>query len=1044
MRPVKLTMCAFGPFAGQVEIALDVFGASGLFLITGDTGAGKTTIFDAITFALYGEASGTNRESSMLRSDFAAPDTVTAVELEFCYRGQSYRVLRSPRYERVKKSGRGTTAVNPSATLTLPDGKVVSGYSAVTEEIKKIVGIDRNQFAQIAMIAQGDFLKLLLANTEERGKIFRKVFNTEVLQKFQYELKTEANRLRDQYEDLRKSILQYAGEINCPSDHRVYPELKQLIAENNIHALDHCLRCLDVLLAEDSAAKKEEVEQEQVMELEIGRLNQAIAVATANNDRLSRLEQIGRQLDQLEARQEHFEVRRSQLNAAENALYHVKPVDDSIIRVQRAIEDLTRDIKEQDCLATERARQMVKLEEVWRAEQAREPERAGLAAEIITVQNTLPDYQELDLYIRESKQVHNALESKQARLQAMKQQREELGAAEKRLRSALEDCQGVELEYERAKTEAGEWHRRRGELKQLAQDLAAWNQDRQKLTLAQAQFEAALQESSTLSAAYEQMEKAFLYEQAGILAAGLEADQPCPVCGSTQHPCPAVPGPDAPSQSQLDLAKQQVGAARNRADEKSKAASDWKGRLLALQEAILNRGAALLGAADWEEMPARLRFETDQAQQEFDRSETRVTALERQVQAQQSWQQELTVALESLAELNNDAAGIEQEVEQERSSQRVLQDRCDLTRARLKFGSQAEAEAQIQLLTGRLTKMKSALQLAGEAVSQCQAAIATGGTIRGQLTAGLTSAQAELAGLEEELARVLQVRGFTNRDHYQQSRLAEAEIAKLQKELEDYQQQLKKAQLEFQNLSQETRELAVVDTAALEADKGQWEEARKHSQERQRIIFARLNTNSRVRERINQNQEEMGKTEQAYQRMRSLADTANGTLPGRPKLAFEQYVQATYFTQVIAEANKRFAYMTGDRFLLVRREEPGNLRSQTGLELDVIDNYTGKRRSVKTLSGGESFKASLALALGLSDMIQRSAGGIQLEAMFVDEGFGALDPESLEQAIQVLLSLTSGSRLVGIISHVGELRERIDKKLVVHKSVTGSSISLVV
>ena len=200
--------------------------------------------------------------------------------------------------------------------------------------------------------------------------------------------------------------------------------------------------------------------------------------------------------------------------------------------------------------------------------------------------------------------------------------------------------------------------------------------------------------------------------------------------------------------------------------------------------------------------------------------------------------------------------------------------------------------------------------------------------------------------------------------------------------------------------------------------------------------------NLRVLERINVQKQDLAATEQDYQRICLLSDTAIGDLKGRPKLAFEQYVQATYFNQVIAETNQRFSYMTGGRFVLVRKEEPGNLRIQTGLELDVIDNYTGKKRSIKTLSGGESFKASLALALGLSEMIQRFAGGIQLDTMFVDEGFGALDPESLEQAIEVLLALTSGSRLVGIISHVGELRERIDKKLVVKKGVTGSAISM--
>lgn len=1044
MRPVKLTMCAFGPYAGRVEIPLADFGSSGLFLITGDTGAGKTTIFDAISFALYGEASGANRESSMLRSDFAAPDAVTVVELEFFYRGQPYRVERSPRYERTKKSGKGTTLANASATLTLPDGKVVSGYSAVNEEIKGIIGIDRNQFTHIAMIAQGDFLRLLLANTDERGKIFRKVFDTEVYQRFQNELKNQANNLKNQYEDLRKSILQFTGEISCPSDHRVYTELEKLKQENNIHALDQFMMCLDLLLQDDRQASQTEDQQHKQLQTEIDRLNQAIATAAANNALLDKLEQSRRQLSQLELRETDFEDKSRCLVAAESALYHVKPVDDAMAGIRATVNDLTGRISKQEHQIAENADQLVRLEESLQYEKSREPERESLTAEIVTLQNTLPVYHVLDKDQEEIKRLNDLLENKQATLQGMKERLEETGVAEKRLKTALEGCQQVEVELEKAKAQQNEWTRRHGELKSLEQSLADWSQDHRELTLVQAQFEEALKESNALTAVYEEMERAFLYEQAGILAARLEDGLPCPVCGSTQHPCRAVTPQSAPSESELESARQQANAARSQTDKISRQASDWNGRIMVMQETILKSALALLGGVAWGDIPARLRFETHQAQQELDKSCARVDGLDKQANEKVLWQDELKATVEAMAALNVEAGQLQRAVNEEKNALSLRQDRYENTRSRLKFSSQAEADCHVQLLTSRLNSNKQALQEAQLYFDQCQAAIVKGRTILDQLTAGLITAQGDLERAEKDLAQVLQERGFSNRDHYQQSRMPEAEIKILRAEIDEFKDLIKATRLEHSNLISDTRGLVPTETATLEEQKSTLEETRAACQERQRVVYARLTANTRVLERIKERQQEMSSTEQDYQRLATLSDTANGSLPGRPKLAFEQYVQATYFDQVIAEANKRFAYMTGGRFVLMRREVPGNLRSQTGLELDVIDNYTGKSRSVKTLSGGESFKASLALALGLSDMIQRSAGGIQLDTMFVDEGFGALDPESSEQAIEVLLSLTSGSRLVGIISHVGELRERIDKKLVVQKSVTGSSVNMVV
>ena len=1042
MMPVKLVMCAFGPYPGRVEVPLADFGASGLFLITGDTGAGKTTIFDAITFALYGEASGTNRESSMLRSDFASPEAATSVELEFTYRGKSYRVERSPRYERAKKSGKGTTWTAPSATLVMPDGKAISGYTNVTEAIKGIIGIDRHQFSQIAMIAQGDFLKLLLANTEERANILRKVFNTKVFQQFQDDLKRQASILRNQYEDLRKSILQFANSIDCPATHPVKPELEQLQEASNIHALDNCLLCLETLIQDDRQAEKEVARQRQSLQKEIDGLNQAIAIAAANNSRLARLEQVRQKMGQLESRRKEFDGKGRRLQEAEKALHKVKPFADAAGIATVKAADYSRRVKEQRCKLEELNRQRLGLEAKLEAEQQHGPERESLAGAIVILQNSLPEYDQLDRYYDEIQELNVDLAAKQEALAGRKVWQGKLSAAEKELLASLEGCHSVEVQAEKARQELDAWQRRLQRLEQLSQDLQEWGQDQDQLVSTRARFETALAASKVLTADYEHKERAFLSEQAGFLAATLQEGHPCPVCGSTNHPQPAVPGYGAPSESELALAKRQASAARDHAYNASREASDWNGRVQTKQDALVKATTEILGEVAWNDLPGRLQQETRQAGQEWQEISQRVKSLQEQIKNKHVWQNELKTTAEALGELTAAIVRLEKEAEEGLIQRSIRQELYETTRARLKYGSRAEAQQGIKLLTDKLKASKSALQVAEAAVWQCRAAIEKDEGVLAELAAGLTLAQAEQTRAESDLCRILQEQGFATGEHYRQSLLTEDDIKSLQAEMDNFSHQLRAAKTELGTLERECGNVVFADIATLEEQIETKEKARKAAEDDQGRISIRLAANLRVLERINVQKQDLAATEQSYQRICLLSDTANGDLKGRPKLAFEQYVQATYFNQVIAEANQRFSYMTGGRFVLVRKEQSDNLRSATGLELDVIDNYTGKKRSVKTLSGGESFKASLALALGLSDMIQRFAGGIKLDAMFVDEGFGALDPESLEQAIEVLLALTSGSRLVGIISHVGELRERIDKKLVVQKGVTGSTISM--
>jgi len=1043
MKPVKLTMCAFGPYASRVEISFSDFGNSGLYLITGDTGAGKTTIFDAITFALYGEASGTNRESYMLRSDFAAPDVKTFVELEFLYRDRLYKVERNPKYERAKKSGAGTTAENANATLTLPGGEVKTGNTAVTEAIRELIGIDRNQYAQIAMIAQGDFLKLLLASTDERGRIFRKIFNTSIYQQFQNELKNLANNLKGQYEDLRKSILQFAGEVSCAQDQAVYWELEDIKKANNIHALDKLLACLNTLIEDDKNSEAAEVTTGNNLQDQLTNLIGAMDNATIINARLEKLNKSQERLNVLEKHKKDYDDKSSKLAASQNAVYYVKPVADELGRLRKSALNLKSGIEGQKLILLDKEPELRKLDELYQAEKNKDPDREALTGEINAAESTLSNYEELETLQKAADLNTINLEKKEKALESKKREKENLEGEQNIVAEELIALQDVEAATERAKKQLEDAKNLADKIKQLKQDLLALDKNRARFASAQSEYLTAQVESNAKILEYENSERAFLNEQAGIMAAMLEDGQPCPVCGSATHPVPAIKTAEAPSETALQHTKQKAEAARERTGQYSANASTFKAKVEAGEESVVKSARQVLGSADFSEIPALLAAETEKTGIHLEKCAEKVDILRRKSLRKKECESNIAKNKPAIEQMADEIEKLVNEVGDLRIAQGSNTAKITTIANKLLFTNRKEAEADIKLKREKLAAMKSALETAEKSLGDCKSAISNANAVILELSGQLETAETNLVEAQDKFTATLHERGFVDEAQYRNMLMNEGNLGLLRNEVNQYYEQVKTVEKDIANLKEETKGEAYVDIGIYQEKKTELVREKKTSEDRRLTIYSRLQTNKRIQSKIESKQNEMKEIEQKYLALRNLSDTANGDLSGKQKLAFEQYVQATYFNQIITEANKRFSYMTAGRFELIRKMEAGNLRSQTGLDLDVIDNYTGKSRSVKTLSGGESFKASLAMALGLSDMIQRFAGGIQLDTIFVDEGFGALDSESLDQAISVLSALTSGNRTVGIISHVGELKERIDKKLVVKKSVNGSEISMV-
>ncbi len=914
MRPLKLSISAFGPYAGQTVIDFEKLGEHGLYLVTGDTGAGKTTIFDAITFALYGEASGANRAANMLRSKYAAPDTPTEVELTFSYGGKVYTVLRNPEYERPAKRGSGITKQTAEATLTYPDGRAVTKVRDVNAAVREILGIDRNQFAQIAMIAQGDFLKLLLADTAERQRIFREIFKTGCYQAFQERLKAESAALKNQREDARRSIDQYLGGAAAVDSDVRGLELRK--AQQGELPIAEAMELLEALLQDDGAA--------------LEKLN---AEAEADG---KALETVNTALGKAEEAEKTAGLLRAAQSAAKQAAEKQKELDAAV-----------------------------------QAAKARQPEAEKLGAAAAALEAQFPDYDQ-----REKTQA--ALTKAKADLQRAKngeqQTSQKLTAQAETLETQKAELKSLEAAGEQRAQLNAEKARLTGEKEDLAAFLGLLDRlKKQEAVLKRAQeaYLLAQEQATAAKADYDGKQRAYLDEQAGVLALQLRDGEPCPVCGSRDHPHPAPVSAKAPTEAELNAAKRASEKAQADAEAASGAAAQQRGIAETLRREAAEQAGKLLG-----ECP---------------------------------------------------------EAERAALAERKLN----------------EVKASLTALDGAIAKEEKNLRRKQELEKRIPEAEAT----KAALETELQTRKTELAGLEariEELTK--QAEAYAGKLQFPDRAAAERERARLQKEQRGIAAAITAAETAQKNgiqaaadaegrvkqLQEQLSGMEMPDREKLTEQRNAIMARQKERSQKQTDVSGRMTANRAALNGMRTKGEELDGLDRRWSWVKALSDTANGTISGKEKIMLETYIQMTFFDRIIARANLRFLAMSGGQYELRRRAE-GEKGSQSGLDLNVIDHYNGTERSVRTLSGGESFLASLSLALGLSDEIQASAGGIRLDTMFVDEGFGTLDDETLRQVMKALSGLTEQNRLVGIISHVSELKERIDRQIVVTKEKSGGS-----
>ncbi len=1149
MRPLKLKMSAFGPYAGLQEIDFTKFGKSGLYLIAGETGAGKTSIFDAITFALFGMPSGDIRESNMFRSTYADKNTETFVELEFEYRDRVYIIRRNPEYERAAKRGNSMTTQKADSHLIMPDKSTISKNSEVNSKITEILGVDRRQFSQICMLAQGDFLKLLHSDTVERQKIFRDIFKTHLYQRLQEKLKESSLEAEKDYNVVWESIKQNVDMIVSKKDSEdisLIEDAKQgkLNAEEVESLLDSLIEKgnYEYEALEKRFNALENIESKFKNKVEI--LSRLLERDTEIKETRKSLDENDVKLTELDKEKNEYESKKPKISSLqsevvviEKELNKYEELDKKITEVKNLNiqkESILNDIKHKENQSTE----LTKLIQEFKAELL-EKKDSKIKSQVAL--------REVDNLVKSKESIEQGLDIFKKLKATLKQQNDTQNHLEKL--NLLQDESKTKIELEKE------------ELEKLIENIATFeNIDSNKLKLetkvkenneALKNIENHIQSIRNIedeNISYEKeltnykkqrdiylslqekqisYEKAFLDNQAGILANTLKDGEKCPVCGSTTHPQKAVCPENAPTKEEIEKIKLSVREEQQKIDNLSRNLGIKSGKINSLKESILNSQLELLKVNRDDdlknEISAKLLDENIFDKALFDKIDIFLKGLYQNLS-------DLADELKLKLEKENDREKEKKElVSLQNKKQKVLE------KASKEF---EENEKLIHLQEIEKSKLNGSIQeknlsLENFLISQGRDLSLNKEVYFNELSLELKNINLKINTLKEDIHKLdLEAKRCSELDEkllpenekskemldkeisklnenyislgvkqeelqknieevklelkYENVIEAKEELQKLKLSIDSFNKEVEKINLNYQTCRDEKVSLDARLKKLVELSEKEYEKAtklqscdlkkelesltgltfgneslydfdlnlvieetndilkeiltQKEDVNRDKMqVYTFISQNTNARKNISKNSKLLKEKEKRLKLVKALSDTANATLTGKEKIMLETYVQMTYFDRIIARANTRFMIMSGGQYELKRKSGSLNLRAKSGLDLEVTDHYNGSTRSVKTLSGGESFEAALSLALGLSDEIQSESGGIKLDTMFVDEGFGTLDENSLEQAMKALIELTKGERLVGIISHVNELKSRVDKQITVNKSKEGGS-----
>ncbi|WP_031435351.1 AAA family ATPase [Methylomarinum vadi] len=1018
MKPLQLTLQAFGPFAGTETIDFEALGDNPLFLINGPTGAGKSSILDAICFALYGQTTGAEREAAQMRCDFAEADVLTEARLDFTLGDKTYRIRRIPVQERPKSRGEGTTTQQAEAQLWQLDGSadgrlmVAKSVTDATESIRTLIGLDVDQFRQVMVLPQGKFRELLLADSREREKIFGQLFQTHIYKRIEEQLKAQAAGIRQEVEQHRNQIKGILQSVELGSEAEVDETLAALQPE-----LSAALKQKEQALTRQQQAARD---KEQAMMLQgrfdkLAEKERALAAkralepeVKAQKKRLLQAQQADKirpMFDNFRAKADELKTLDQQLSGSENAIRIAGTEEQT---TNRQLQEARQSFAEVD----ELKKRQVELQQ----HEARIVELATARAALRQAEKTLVIGKE-------------ALHAQKNEVQALKEEQAEKEARVADIAVELEALADQQIEQEalRQKLE---------QRKQLEECRRQQTQLIDNENECGARFESKRNEFETLQKQARQTELAWHSGQAALLASQLKTGEACPVCGSKEHPAPATAAKD-----ESLVTKQQVDEARameNRAAEVMQQAKE------AWDAAHHEAGSKAKEIAQLETQLAQLAEQPlEKMTEAYNQAAAEVQRLLKRQQEQKALDSRLAEIKRSLKAMETTLAELEAKVDADneqfigaRSKAEQLEQLLPEAYREPKVLADASASLQARITT--LTDaVEAAEQIHAEKRSNLDKAISRNEALK-ERHAELSTQQTEV---RQRWHDALENSDFADEEAFQRALLPEAEQQQLKIAIEQFHTQLTELKSAVSDLQAELSEQTAPDMAALDHQITEKTALFKQADEAWRKLEARHNQLQDVKVKLGKAHQKHQALEAQYAVYGTLSEVANGQTGN--KISLQRFVLSVLLDDVLIQASARLNQMSKGRYRLVRKEDRAKGNKASGLELEVEDGYSGKTRPVATLSGGESFMAALSLALGLSDVVQSYAGGIKLDTLFIDEGFGSLDPESLDLAIRTLIDLQASGRMIGIISHVSELKEQMALRLDVVSSRHGSTVRTV-
>jgi exonuclease SbcC len=1014
MKPLRLSMSAFGPYAGEQVLDFTELGERSLFLIHGPTGSGKTSILDAISFALYGDSSGGDRPTGRLRSDHAAPDVPTEVTFDFSLRNETYRVFRSPKQERRKKRGKGTTVADRKATILrmrkraegLEEGPVIAeGWEDVTEEVKRLLGFESDQFRQVVMLPQGRFRRLLTANSKDRETILEALFRTAFYKRIEDTLKEAAKGIKqriEEHEKRRDFLLEQAGAESAED----LTEARRALVEG-------------LTAIHDKGVRLKGVEAEARERLQKGR---------SDLEKLKELEAACAVQGELRERDEEFAEKRVSLQRAREAA--------ALTADEEALENRAKEAEQaakklssartalESALAAERS-----AEERFKNEEEREEERQAARKELNRLEGLAETAAGIETARQDLARAEKNLQTHEEALESAKEARETAAETLAERRGQLLTAKDASARSEFLQKELDQAEKRVKDRKKLDQLTGEAQAARDDLEEVLRELDRVSEDPERAKAELESLRSAWTKGQAAILAGRLARGEPCPVCGSRDHPNPASSDHEPPDEESLKAATDRVDALREKRAriEKRRAMVEVELTKADAAAGFLREGLGNLADKELTEIREIARELTKDLNAAQD-AEKRVKILEGEIA---ELEKAMTRAAERKAAAEEARLGAQSVRDRAKA---VMEERlAGVPEEYRKLGALQEAERKtekrIKKMEDSFEKARADLAGAKEKVSACGSALDA--AIDSERGAGL-----RLLTQREVFAERLREKGFIDEDAFRSARMGRDEMESLTREVEAFDSRLSASKDRVRRAEEAAAGLERPDMAALQAAAERSARDLEESVAEEAGLKEKLNRIDKLVSGFREACNALDVAEKEYEITGRISEVANGNNPDR--ITFQRFVLAALLDEVLIAASERLRVMSEGRFLLTRTLGQADRRTAGGLDLEVEDMYTGTARPVSTLSGGESFLASLSLALGLADVVQTHSGGIRLDTIFIDEGFGSLDPEALELAYRALADLRRGGGLVGIISHVPDLKEQCSARLEVSRGRRGS------